>query len=37
LTYQERRWLPDRLVLLRSVPGRPYEELAAWPWDAAEG
>ena len=32
LTYPERRWLPDRLVLLRSVPGRPYEELAAWPW-----
>jgi 2'-5' RNA ligase len=32
LTYPERGWLPDRLVLLRSVPSRPYEELAAWPW-----
>jgi 2'-5' RNA ligase len=32
LTYPERSWRPDRLVLLRSVPGRPYEELAAWPW-----
>jgi 2'-5' RNA ligase len=32
LTYPERMWLPDRLVLLRSVPNRPYEELAAWPW-----
>jgi 2'-5' RNA ligase len=31
LTYPERNWIPDRLVLLRSVPGRPYEELAAWP------
>jgi 2'-5' RNA ligase len=36
LTYPERGWLPDRLVLLRSVPGLPYEELAAWPWTGDE-
>jgi 2'-5' RNA ligase len=35
LTYPERGWLPDRLVLLRSVPSRPYEQLAAWPWGVA--
>jgi 2'-5' RNA ligase len=35
LTYPERAWVPDRLVLLRSVPNRPYEELAAWPWRSA--
>jgi 2'-5' RNA ligase len=32
MTYPERAWPPDRLVLLRSVSNRPYEELAAWPW-----
>lgn len=33
LTYPERGWLPDRLLLLRSVPNRPYEKLAAWRWE----
>lgn len=32
LTYPACSWQPDRLVLLRSVPHRPYEELAAWSW-----
>ena len=32
LTYPERSWSPDRLLLMRSLPGRPYEELAAWRW-----
>lgn len=36
LTYPDRGWRPDRLLLLRSVPGRPYEELAAWPWIGTE-
>ena len=36
LTYPERAWFPDRLALLRSVPGRPYEELAAWAWSGTE-
>lgn len=36
LRYAEQSWLPDRLVLLRSVPGRSYEELAAWTWIGAE-
>ena len=31
LTYPAASWRPAELLLLRSVPGRDYERLAAWP------